>query len=228
MQISENEVSRTDVDITPQEAREYLRQMLDIRFFEENLFELLSRNLIRGASHLSAGQEATATGAISVLKPQDKITSNHRGHGHCVARGAAMVNSEEERQEHINKMVAELCGRSTGYSRGRGGSMHIADVERGNLGATGIVAGNLPVATGAALTSHLRGESSVTLCFFGDGAFNNGVVHESLNMAGLWKLPVVYVCENNKYAMSVPLEKASAVPDPVSYTHLTLPTKRIV
>lgn len=199
--------------ITKEEAREYLRQMFDIRSFEEKLYELLSRNLIRGASHLSAGQEAVPVGATSALRQQDLIASNHRGHGHCYTRGAFLAQSEEERQDHINKMMGELCGRTTGYSRGRGGSMHIADVERGNLGATGIVAGNIPVATGAALTAKLRKEDKVVLCYFGDGAINNGIFHESVNMAALWKLPVIYIIENNQYAMSVAVSKASAVAD---------------
>jgi len=206
-------VQKIDNTLTHEQAREYLRQMYDIRHFEEKLYELLSKNLIRGASHLSAGQEAVPVGATSALADIDVIASNHRGHGHGYARGAFLARSEEERQEHLNKMMGELCGRTTGYSRGRGGSMHIADVERGNLGATGIVAGNIPVATGAALTAKLKGEEWVTLCYFGDGAINNGIFHESVNMAALWKLPVVYIIENNHYAMSVALEKGSAVTD---------------
>ncbi|MBI3362921.1 MAG: dehydrogenase, partial [Chloroflexi bacterium] len=190
---------------------EALRQMLDIRYFEEKIYELLTRNLIRGTSHLYAGQEAVAVGAISALREDDLITSTHRGHGHCYARGAVLARSEAERQDHINKMMAELCGRATGYSRGRGGSMHIADVERGNLGATGIVGGNLPVATGAGLSAKLRGEDKVVLCFFCEGAVNNGVFHESLNLASIWKLPVIYICENNLYAMSVPVASATSV-----------------
>lgn len=199
--------------VTKEEACEYLRQMFDIRNFEEKLYELLSRNLIRGASHLSAGQEAVPVGATSALRQQDLIASNHRGHGHCYARGAFLAPSEKERQEHINKMMGELCGRTSGYSRGRGGSMHIADVERGNLGATGIVGGNIPVATGAALSAKLRHEDKVVLCYFGDGAINNGIFHESVNMAALWKLPVIYIVENNQYAMSVAVSRASAVTD---------------
>jgi len=178
----------------------YLRQMLEIRFFEDKVFELLSRNVITGASHLYAGQEAVAVGACAALGPEDVITSTHRGHGHCIAKGG-----------QLPEMMAELCGKSTGYSRGRGGSMHIADVAKGNLGATGIVGGNIPVATGAGLAIKMRGERRVVVCFFGDGACNNGVFHESLNMAGLWKLPVVYVIENNLYGMSVSTKRACAV-----------------
>jgi len=177
-----------------------LRQMLEIRGFEDKVYELLGRNVISGASHLYAGQEAVAVGACAALGPDDVITSTHRGHGHCIAKGG-----------ELPKMMAELCGKSTGYSRGRGGSMHIADVAGGNLGATGIVGGNIPVATGAGLAIKMRGEPRVVLCFFGDGACNNGVFHESLNMAGLWRLPVVYIIENNLYGMSVSTKRACAV-----------------
>jgi len=173
--------------------------------FEDRVYELLGRNVIKGASHLYAGEEAVAVGAISVLRDDDLITSTHRGHGHCHARGASLAKTEE-----ANKMMAELCGRATGYCLGRGGSMHIADVEKGNLGATGIVGGNIPVATGAALAQRLLDTDRVVLCFFGDGASNTGNFHESLNLAALWKLPVVFVVENNLYGMSVPIEKAAA------------------
>jgi len=196
--------------ITREDLLDYLRQMRVIRNFEEAVYDLLGRNIIKGASHLYAGQEAVAVGAISVLRDDDLITSTHRGHGHCYARGDRLAKTPEEKQEHLNKMMAELCGRSTGYCRGRGGSMHIADVERGNLGATGIVGGNIPVATGAGLSMKLQKSDRVVLCFFGDGAANTGNFHESLNMAAIWKLPVVYIVENNLYGMSVPFEKASS------------------
>jgi len=198
----------------------YLRQMMEIRFFEEKVFDLLGRNIIKGASHLYAGQEAVSVGAISVLRDDDYITSTHRGHGHCHAHGDSRAKTPQAKQEHLNRMMAELCGKQTGYSRGRGGSMHIADVEHGNLGATGIVGGNIPVATGAALSMKMQGEEtsgrdgiSVVLCFFGDGASNTGGFHESVNMGATWSLPVVYIVENNLYGMSVPFEKASAVPN---------------
>ncbi len=187
-----------------------LRQMWEIRMFEDRVYDLLGRNIIKGASHLYAGEEAVAVGAVSALRDDDLITSTHRGHGHCHARGAAIAKTEEAKQEHYNKMMAELCGRETGYCLGRGGSMHIADVEKGNLGATGIVGGNIPVATGAALAQQMQGTDRVVLCFFGDGASQTGNFHESLNMAGLWNLPVVFVVENNLYGMSVPLDKAAA------------------
>jgi 2-oxoisovalerate dehydrogenase E1 component len=194
-------------------ALDLLRQMWEIRMFEDRVYDLLGRNVIKGASHLYAGEEAVAVGAISVLRDDDLITSTHRGHGHCHARGASIAKTGQARQEHYDKMMAELCGRETGYCLGRGGSMHIADVERGNLGATGIVGGNIPVATGAALAQAMQGTGRVVLCFFGDGASNTGNFHESLNMAALWNLPVVYIVENNLYGMSVPFAKAAATPD---------------
>jgi 2-oxoisovalerate dehydrogenase E1 component len=196
--------------LVKEQALDLLRQMWEIRMFEDKVYDLLGRDLIKGASHLYAGQEAVAVGAISALRDDDLITSTHRGHGHCHARGASLTKNAAERQEHYNKMMAELCGRATGYCRGRGGSMHIADVERGNLGATGIVGGNIPVATGAGLAQKLLGTNRVVLCFFGDGAANTGNFHESLNLASLWDLPVVYIVENNRYAMSVPVEMSTA------------------
>lgn len=197
-------------------ALNWYQQMWDIRMFEDTVGDLLARNLIRGASHLSAGQEAVAVGAVSALDHHDLITSTHRGHGHCYARGVLNVQAAETRQEHLNRMLAEVCGKATGYCRGRGGSMHIADVQGGNLGATGIVGGNIPIAAGAALASQLLDLQQVVLCFFGDGAVNEGVFHESLNLASIWHLPVVYVCENNQYAMSVPWSYASSVRDAAS------------
>lgn len=194
-----------------EDLKTYLRQMFEIRFFEEKVFELLSRNIIKGASHLYAGQEAIAVGAISAIRENDYITSTHRGHGHCHAHGDMFSKTKEEKQNHLNKMMAELCGRVTGYCKGRGGSMHIANVEKGNLGATGIVGSNIPVATGAGLSIKLRKTNQVVLCFFGDGASNTGAFYESLNMASTWNLPVIYICENNLYGMSVPFTKASKV-----------------
>jgi 2-oxoisovalerate dehydrogenase E1 component len=196
--------------LNKEKALDLLRQMWEIRLFEDRVYDLLGRNIIKGASHLYAGQEAVAVGAVSVLRDDDLITSTHRGHGHCHARGAAIAKTEDAKQEHYNKMMAELCGRETGYCLGRGGSMHIADVEKGNLGATGIVGGNIPVATGAALAQQMQQTDQVVLCFFGDGASSTGNFHESLNMAGLWKLPVVYIVENNLYGMSVPIGNAAA------------------
>jgi pyruvate dehydrogenase E1 component alpha subunit len=179
-----------------------LRRMMEIRAFEDKVFELLARNVLQGASHVYAGQEAVAVGACSAITERDYATSTHRGHGHCIALGA-----------DLRLMMAELCGKATGYCKGRGGSMHIADVSNRNLGATGIVGGNIPVGTGAALAVQMQKTGGVVLCFFGDGASNEGVFHESLNMAGKWKLPVIYICENNLYGMSVAFERACAVAD---------------
>ncbi|MGV3723465.1 MAG: alpha-ketoacid dehydrogenase subunit alpha/beta [Actinomycetota bacterium] len=194
-----------------EELADYLRTMAEIREFEDGLYNMYRAGKLRGATHMSAGQEAVPTGACAAITQRDFVASTHRGHGHCGAMGNLMAANEEERQDHWNAMMAELFGKTTGYCRGRGGSMHIADVEKGNLGATGIVAGNLPVATGAALAEHLKGSDSVVLCFFGDGATNTGAFHESLNMgASLFcGLPVVYICENNQYGMSVPFNSTS-------------------
>ena len=200
-------------DLSREELLDILRRMWEIRLFEDKVYDLLGENIIKGASHLYAGEEAVAVGAVAALRDDDLITSTHRGHGHCHARGDSLAEGPVAKQEHLNKMMAELCGRATGYCRGRGGSMHIADVQKGNLGATGIVGGNIPVATGAALSMKLQGEDRCVVCFFGDGASNTGNFHESLNMASAWTLPVVYVVENNLYGMSVPFEKVSATPD---------------
>ncbi|TAH49101.1 MAG: dehydrogenase [Chloroflexota bacterium] len=195
------------------EALEYLRQMWEIRLFEDAVYELLTTNKIKGTVHLYAGEEAVAIGALANFRPGDFITSTHRGHGHCLAHGAHLARSDAERQTHLDKMMAELAGKETGYSRGRGGSMHIADTSRGNLGATGIVGGNIPVATGAGLSLKMQKRDGIVLCFFGDGAVNNGIFHESLNMASIWNLPVIYIVENNMYAMSVPWHTVTKVPD---------------
>lgn len=175
------------------------QKMYEIRNFELEVDRLFKANLIWGTCHLSVGQEASAVGAIAALDEKDMITSTHRGHGHCIAKGGKLP-----------QMFAELLGKETGYCRGRGGSMHIADLKMGNLGANGIVGGGIPIATGAALASKLRKDSKVTLCFFGDGATSQGAFHESVNLAAVMKLPVVYLCENNQYGMSVPFKKASA------------------
>jgi len=195
--------------MSKQELLDIYRRMLEIRFFEDTVYDLLGQNKIKGASHLYAGEEAVAVGAMAALRDDDLITSTHRGHGHCHARGDVLAEGAEAKQEHLNKMMAELCGRATGYCYGRGGSMHIADVEKGNLGATGIVGGNIPVATGAALSMKMQGLDRCVVCFFGDGASNTGNFHESLNMAAAWSLPVVFVVENNKYGMSVPFANIS-------------------
>ena len=175
------------------------RMMMLIRLFEEALEEMFSRGLLHGTMHLSIGQEATAAGACLALQKDDLITSTHRGHGHCLAKGAEPY-----------KMFAELLGREDGYCRGRGGSMHIADLSNGNLGANGIVAGSLTISVGAALSFQMQKKDNIILCFFGDGAVNEGSFHEALNLASLWSLPVLFLCENNQYGMSMATDKAVA------------------
>ena len=184
----------------PTELKEALRRMILIRRFEEGAEEAYTRGLIHGTMHLSIGQEASAVGSTMMLRKTDYITSTHRGHGHCIGKGA-----------DPKLMFAEFFGKEEGYCRGRGGSMHIADAESGNLGANGIVAGGIPIAVGAALAIKKQKRDDVAICFFGDGATNEGAFHEALNMAAIWKLPVVFVCENNKYGMSVSTERSMAV-----------------
>ncbi len=185
---------------TAEQLREALKRMYLIRRFEEGAEDSYARGLIHGTMHLSIGQEASAMATCMELTDNDKITSTHRGHGHCIAKGA-----------DVGRMFAELFGKETGYCHGRGGSMHIADMKTGNLGANGIVGGGLPIAVGAALAAKRLGKSDVTVCFFGDGANNEGAFHESLNMASVWKLPVIFVCENNGYGMSTSTARSTAV-----------------
>jgi pyruvate dehydrogenase E1 component alpha subunit len=177
-----------------------LRRMHRIRRFEEAAEDSYIRGLSYGTMHLSIGQEATAVGACMPLSDADWITSTHRGHGHCIAKGA-----------ELQPMFAEFLGREGGSCKGRGGSMHIAEPARGNLGANGIVGGGLPIAVGAALSAKKRQTGAVALAFFGDGANNAGAFHEALNIAAIWKLPVVFVCENNQYAMSMAMTRSTAV-----------------
>ena len=184
------------------EVANALRKMHLIRRFEESADELYVRGLSYGSMHLSIGEEATAVGVCAALKDSDFITSTHRGHGHCIAKGAEM-----------KPMLAEFLGREAGYCHGRGGSMHIADPGKGNLGANGIVGGGLPIAVGAALAQKKLKTGAVVACFFGDGANNEGAFHESLNIASVWRLPVVFVCENNGYGMSAPFARSTAVQD---------------
>jgi len=164
------------------------RQMVSIRLFEEQVNELYTRAVMPGLAHLYAGEEAVAVGICEALRRDDYITSTHRGHGHCLAKGASP-----------DRMFAELLGKEAGYCRGKGGSMHIADPATGNLGANAIVAGSVGIATGAAFSAKRLGASQVAVCFFGEGALGQGVLYEVMNLAQLWKLPVIYVCENNLY-----------------------------
>src|SRR5215472_2815395 len=166
-----------------------LRSMVLIREFDELAIQLRVAGKIYGAVHPYVGQEAVAVGVCANLTPSDRVTSTHRGHGHCIAKGA-----------DIRRMMAELFGKVDGYCKGKGGSMHIADFRVGMLGANGIVGGGLPIACGAALAAQLEGKGDVTVCFFGDGAAAEGEFHEALNIASVWKLPIVFVCENNQYA----------------------------
>ncbi len=174
-----------------------LQKMCETRYFEEKAEELYIRGLVHGTMHLSIGQEASPVGSVAALRPDDLIIHHHRGHGHTIAKGA-----------DITLMMAEFLGKEPGYCRGRGGSMHIADIPGGNLGATGVVASGIPTAVGIALALQMRRSDKVLLCFFGDGAANLGEFHESLNMASIWKLPVVFICDNNQYGMSMDVHKA--------------------
>ena len=179
-----------------------LRKMHLIRRFEEAAEDSYIKGKSYGTMHLSIGQEASAVGVCAALTARDAITSTHRGHGHCIAKGA-----------DVKLMFAEFLGRETGYCKGRGGSMHIADPSQGNLGANGIVGGGLPIAIGAAFSAKRRKTGAVAVSFFGDGANNEGAFHEALNLASVWKLPAVFVCENNLYGMSVSTERSTAVKD---------------
>ena len=194
-----------DEIITLEQSKDWLRTIYEIRFFEEKVFDLLGQNIIKGASHLYAGEEAVAVGSIAAIERGDVIGSTHRGHGHCGAIGNKYADSEEDHQNHWNAMMAELMGKETGYCKGRGGSMHIAEVDKqNNLGSTGIVGGNQPSAVGAALAEKYKKTGKVVLSFFGDGSTNCGSFHESMNMASTLKVPLVAIIENNLYGMSVP------------------------
>ena len=184
----------------PELAATVIETMWRIRLFEEAVDDLFARGMMHGTMHLSIGQEASATGVCLAMRKGDHLTSTHRGHGHCIAAGA-----------DLDRMMAELLAKETGYCRGRGGSMHIADVTTGNLGANGIVGGGIPIAVGAALGLRMQGKDAVVVSFFGDGATNEGAFHEALNLAAVWDLPVVFVCENNKYGMSMSTEFSTRV-----------------
>jgi pyruvate dehydrogenase E1 component alpha subunit len=175
-------------NIDSEQLMRMFRRMVMIRQFEENANDLYTRALMPGITHLYSGEEAIAVGVCEALRSDDYITSTHRGHGHCVAKGAA-----------LDRMFAELLGKEAGYCKGKGGSMHIADPDTGNLGANAIVGGSMGIATGAALSAKRQGNGRVAVCFFGDGALGQGLLYEVMNMAALWNLPVIYVCENNLY-----------------------------
>lgn len=180
--------TKTNASSKAEQYIQMYRRMVMIRLFEEQVNELYTRALMPGLAHLYVGEEAVAVGICEALRPTDYITSTHRGHGHCLAKGASP-----------DRMFAELLGKEAGYCRGKGGSMHIADPATGNLGANAIVGGSAGIATGAALSSKRLGTGQVAVCFFGEGALGQGVLYEVMNLAALWKLPVIYVCENNLY-----------------------------
>jgi TPP-dependent pyruvate/acetoin dehydrogenase alpha subunit len=179
---------------TKEKIVELYESTLRLRLFEEKVWELFSNNVIPGTVHLYLGQEAVAAGIVAALSERDWVQSTHRGHGHVIAKGADM-----------NSAMAELMGKATGSNKGKGGSMHITDFSAGVLGATGVVASGLPLAVGAALSIKMRKKDEVVACFFGDGAANNGTFGESLNMSSIWKLPILWVVENNLYAMGTPI-----------------------
>lgn len=183
-------------------ALKIYRTMNKIRAFEETAYKLFTEDKLRGSVHLYTGEEASAATICSTLTDDDYITSTHRGHGHCIAKGA-----------ELDKALAELMGKATGYCKGRGGSMHIADFSKGNLGANAIVGGGIPIATGAGLAIKMQKRPNVAISFFGDGASNQGTFHESINFAAVQKLPVIFVCENNGFGISVPLDESTSTPD---------------
>jgi len=181
---------------------EAFRKMWLIRLFEEKVDYFFAKGMIHGTTHLCVGEEATAVGSGSVLRKSDWITATHRGHGQTIAKGT-----------DINKMMAELFGKTSGTNKGKGGSMHIAEIETGNLGANGVVGGGYPIAVGAALSAHMKKTDQVCLCYAGDGSTNEGSFHESLNLAAIWNLPVVFFIENNQYGMSGPIKDMAKVKD---------------
>lgn len=181
-------------------ALKIYQTMNEIRAFEEKAYKLFEENKLRGSVHLCTGEEAIAATVCSSLDDEDYIASTHRGHGHCIAKGAK-----------LDLALAELMGKATGYCKGRGGSMHIADLTKGNLGANAIVGGGIPIASGAALAQKLQKKKHVSVAFFGDGASNEGTFHEALNMAAVMKLPVIFVCENNGFGISVPVKQSTSV-----------------
>jgi len=187
------------LNLTEEILVEMFATMCRIRRFEQMADRLYGAGKVHGTMHLSAGQEAVAVGAGASMLADDYLLNHHRGHGHFIAKGA-----------NIDRMMAEFLGKETGYCKGRGGSMHIADIEANNLGANGIVGGGISLAVGVGLAVKMRKASQIVLCVFGDGAANQGIFHESLNMAALWDLNVVFLCENNQYGMSMPVERATS------------------
>lgn len=190
------------MSLTAEQLLHMFRQMLTIRSFEAHIREQWKADLITGSTHTYIGQEAVGVGVCAALRPADYITSTHRGHGHCIAKGG-----------DVRKMMAELMGKYEGYCHGKGGSMHIADIDIGMLGASGIVGGGIPMAVGAGLSAKKRGTDQVTVAFFGEGATNQGSWHEAMNLASTWKVPTVFVCENNLYAITTSVTKVMNIQD---------------
>lgn len=189
-------------------AGKIYKTMNEIRYFESKALSLFEENKLRGSVHLYIGEEAIASTVCSSLRDEDFIASTHRGHGHCIAKGA-----------RLDYAMAELMGKSTGYCKGRGGSMHIADLTKGNLGANAIVGGGIPIVTGAGLAAKMQGTDQVAVAFFGDGASNQGTFHESINMASVWKLPVIFICENNGFGITVPVKQSTSVENIADRAH---------
>ncbi|BDF57766.1 acetoin:2,6-dichlorophenolindophenol oxidoreductase subunit alpha [Christensenellaceae bacterium] len=190
------------MELTKEQMRKIYYQMFSSRTFEERVNEMFMKGLIHGTTHLAVGEEATAAGGINALNPDDYIMSCHRGHAHCIAKGA-----------DVKRMMCELLGKKEGFCKGLGGSMHIVDISVGNFGANGVIGPAIPMATGVALAIKKDKSSKVILDYFGDGTSNSGLFHEALNMAALWKLPIIYMCENNLYGMSTPVENSVSVKD---------------
>ncbi|MCE1255255.1 MAG: thiamine pyrophosphate-dependent dehydrogenase E1 component subunit alpha [Anaerolineae bacterium] len=188
-------------ELSPEKLKWILQKMFLTRYFEENAELLYTKGLVHGTMHLSIGMEASPVGSIAAINDDDLIIHHHRGHGHTIAKGA-----------DITLMMAEFLGKEPGYCRGRGGSMHIADSSTGNLGATGIVGAMLSTGAGIGLALQMKRSKNVLLCFFGDGASNEGEFHEALNMASIWKIPVVFICDNNQYGMSMSVERSMNIP----------------
>lgn len=182
--------------LSKEQLLDILRKMEDIRNFDNKINQMVRRGLVPGMTHFSVGEEAANVGAVSAMQEGDLLTSNHRGHGQAVAMGMS-----------LNEMMAEIMGRANGSCKGKGGSMHIADLDRGNLGANGIVGGGMGIATGAALTQKMKGTKNIVFCCFGDGASNEGAFHECINLAAIWDLPVIFYCINNGYGISTPINK---------------------
>jgi len=190
------------VNLNKEKLKDMLEKMYHTRKFEEKVAYFFAMGMVHGTTHLYVGEEATATGVISAMEPQDIMTSTHRGHGHCISKGI-----------DLNRMMAEFLGKATGYCKGKGGSMHIADLDNGNLGANGVVGGGHCVAVGAGMTTQMKNIDRMVVCFFGDGASNEGSWHEAANMASIWNLPVLFVCENNQYGMSMSKQRSMNIDD---------------